>query len=228
MILMDIDLGDGIDGTQAAVEIQNIVDIPIVFLSSHTDPEMVKKTEGITSYGYIVKDSGPTVLISSIKMAFRLFSAKIAMEKTLAAKNSSFNMLKLIIENTPAAVAVFDRDMRYLFVSHQYYTDYGIKQPCIIGESHYAIFPELTPEHRAAHQRCLDGEHFKSRVGSFVRSDGKLEWGRWELHPWHDETGQIGGVVHFSVVITEHVNKVAELEETIERLRSAIGVNVIT
>src|SRR6056297_4118359 len=62
LILMDIDLGPGIDGTQAAAEILKHKDIPIVFLSSHTEPEVVEKTEKITSYGYVVKNSGETVL----------------------------------------------------------------------------------------------------------------------------------------------------------------------
>ncbi|HAE87916.1 TPA: histidine kinase, partial [Candidatus Marinimicrobia bacterium] len=77
LILMDINLGDGIDGTEAARQILAEHDIPLVFLSSHTEREVVEKTEGITSYGYIVKNSGETVLIASIKMAFRLFSARM-------------------------------------------------------------------------------------------------------------------------------------------------------
>ncbi|MEX2445569.1 MAG: response regulator [Alkalispirochaeta sp.] len=76
LILMDINLGNGIDGTQAAEQILNQIEIPVVFLSSHTDPKVVEKTENITSYGYVVKNSGLTVLDASIKMAFKLFDAK--------------------------------------------------------------------------------------------------------------------------------------------------------
>jgi len=76
LILMDIDLGKGMDGTQAATMILEKHEIPLVFLSSHTEPEVVEKTEGITSYGYIVKNSGETVLVASIKMAFKLFNAQ--------------------------------------------------------------------------------------------------------------------------------------------------------
>lgn len=75
-ILMDIDLGKGMDGTQAAQNILMDRDIPIVFVSSHTEPEVVKKTENITSYGYVVKSSSITVLDASIKMAFKLFDSK--------------------------------------------------------------------------------------------------------------------------------------------------------
>ncbi len=76
LILMDIDLGTGIDGTEAAALILKDRDIPIVFLSSHTEPEIVEKTEKITSYGYVVKNSGNTVLDACIKMAFKLFETK--------------------------------------------------------------------------------------------------------------------------------------------------------
>jgi PAS domain S-box-containing protein len=72
LILMDINLGSGIDGTEAAEIILRKHDLPLIFLSSHTEREVVEKTEEITSYGYIVKTSGETVLIASIKMAFRL------------------------------------------------------------------------------------------------------------------------------------------------------------
>ncbi|MGE5499858.1 MAG: response regulator, partial [Syntrophothermus sp.] len=75
LILMDIDLGDGMDGTEAAKTILKERHIPIVFLSSHTEQEIVEKTEKITSYGYVVKNSGITVLDESIKMAFKLFEA---------------------------------------------------------------------------------------------------------------------------------------------------------
>jgi PAS domain S-box-containing protein len=80
LILMDIDLGEGIDGTETARRILNVRTIPIVFLSSHTEPQVVEKTEQITSYGYVVKNSGITVLDASIKMAFKLFKAHIKAE----------------------------------------------------------------------------------------------------------------------------------------------------
>ncbi len=75
LVLMDIDLGYGVDGTEAAALILDQRDIPVVFLSSHTEPDIVEKTEKITSYGYVVKNSGSTILFASIKRAFKLFEA---------------------------------------------------------------------------------------------------------------------------------------------------------
>ena len=89
LILMDINLGRGIDGTEAAAQILLHKDIPIVFLSSHMEKEIVERTEKITSYGYVVKNSGLVVLDASIKMAFKLFKSKTAeKEKEISLKKS--------------------------------------------------------------------------------------------------------------------------------------------
>ncbi len=82
LVLMDIDLGTGIDGTEAAQKILDIRPVPILFLTSHTEREFVAKAERISSYGYVVKHTGDLVLIASVKMAFRLAEAnqRIAQE----------------------------------------------------------------------------------------------------------------------------------------------------
>lgn len=76
LILMDIDLGCGIDGTETARIILQNHDIPIVFLSSHTETEIVARTETIASYGFIVKNSSETVFQALIKMVFKLHESK--------------------------------------------------------------------------------------------------------------------------------------------------------
>lgn len=75
LILMDVDLGPGMDGAETAQRILSEGEVPIVFLSSHADAETVERTEGISTYGYVVKSSTIAVLDASIKMAFRLFDA---------------------------------------------------------------------------------------------------------------------------------------------------------
>ncbi len=84
LILMDIDLGNGMDGTAAASAILERWEMPIVFLTSHSSKEMVDKVRGITRYGYIIKNSGDFVMLSTIEMAFDLFSK----ERVIAEKNA--------------------------------------------------------------------------------------------------------------------------------------------
>jgi len=98
LVLMDIDLGPGMDGTAAAKEIQKIRDIPIVFLSSHIEKAIVDRTEAITSYGYVVKNSGITVLSASIKMAFRLHEAHRSIREQSMKIEAANEELKCTVE----------------------------------------------------------------------------------------------------------------------------------
>ena len=75
LILMDNNLGDGIDGPETAMKILKDHSLPVVFLSSHAESEIVEKTGKITSYGYVIKNTGISVIDITIKMAFKLFSA---------------------------------------------------------------------------------------------------------------------------------------------------------
>jgi PAS domain S-box-containing protein len=95
IILMDIDLGPGLSGPEAAKQILSIRQIPIMFLSSHTEPEIVETTEKISSYGYVVKNSGITILDASIKMAFKLFDAHRNIEHELVIRVKAEEELQL-------------------------------------------------------------------------------------------------------------------------------------
>jgi PAS domain S-box-containing protein len=118
LVLMDIDLGEGIDGTVAAGQILAARDVPVVFLSSHVEPEIVAKTEKITSYGYVVKNSSSTVLDASIKMAFKLFDEKeekkaVTMElrQALEALQESETRFKALHNASFGGIAIHDQGL---------------------------------------------------------------------------------------------------------------------
>src|SRR5208337_1636371 len=116
LILMDINLGTGINGPQAAEIIHKNRDLPVIFLSSHTEQEVVETTEGITSYGYIVKDSGESVLIASIKMAFRLFEAQKKEKEKEEELRESEERYRNILENMEELY--FEVDLKGNFIFH--------------------------------------------------------------------------------------------------------------
>ena len=102
LILMDITLGSGMDGIQVARQILLIRDIPIIFLSSHSDQEVVEKIEPVASYGYVVKGSGAAVLLASIKMAFKLHEAHTKLREAEAKYRDIFeNAIVGIFQSTP-------------------------------------------------------------------------------------------------------------------------------
>lgn len=75
LILMDIDLGSGIDGGEAARRIRALGGPPVVFLSSRTEDAALAKTRDSGGYGYIVKGSGDRIVLASVRMALGLARA---------------------------------------------------------------------------------------------------------------------------------------------------------
>lgn len=117
--------------------------------------------------------------------------------------------LRLLIQNSPAALAMFDREMRYLVVSDRWLKNFALGDRDLIGLSHYAVFPEIGTSLKAIHQRGLAGETVAMEEDRFERADGTVQWLRWEMRPWHAADGGVGGIVIFSENITER--KTAEL-----------------
>jgi PAS domain S-box-containing protein len=89
LILMDIDLGPGSDGTQTAAKILENRNLPIVFLTSHSERETVRRAKQISPYGYVLKSSGKFVLLEAITMAFELFAAHQRLAKRVEEDGST-------------------------------------------------------------------------------------------------------------------------------------------
>lgn len=222
LILMDIDLGSGIDGTEAAEQILALWHVPLVFLSSHTEHEVVDKTERITSYGYVVKHSGEVVLLASIRMAFRLFDANrnLAREKTrteaaneelrvanedLRATNERLlwwhDLMRYVIGHDPGAVAILDDRLHFMYVSERFLSEYRVTEETVVGRHHYDVFPEVPEKWRVVHRRALQGEALRSDHDTFERLDGSVDHTRWECRPWYQSDGSVGGIILYTQVI---------------------------
>jgi PAS domain S-box-containing protein len=132
------------------------------------------------------------------------------------------NVLRLFVEHTPAAIAMFDRNMKYLVASRRYRTDFRLGKQTLLGRSHYEVFPEMPERWKAIHKRCMAGAVEKCNEDEFPRADGHLDWVRWEIHPWFETTGDIGGIILFSEVITERKQTEAALRDSEARLRAII------
>ncbi|HMG88218.1 MAG TPA: EAL domain-containing protein [Terracidiphilus sp.] len=133
-------------------------------------------------------------------------------KRTEADLRQSEELLQLFIQHAPAALAMFDRDMRYIAVSRRWCDDFGLRGSDILGRSHYEIFPVLPPRWLTVHRRALGGETIKSDEDSFERSDGFVQHLRWEVRPWLTGTGDPGGIILFTEDITARKRSESRLQ----------------
>ena len=141
--------------------------------------------------------------------------------------------LAVFVEHAPAAIAMFDREMRYLAVSRRFVVDYRLPPDAqLIGRSHYEIFPDIPQRWRDIHARVLAGEELSQEEDQFTHQDGRTDWVRWSMVPWRRADGNIGGALLFSELRTEQVEARRALTDSEARFRAtfenaAVGVALV-
>jgi diguanylate cyclase (GGDEF)-like protein/PAS domain S-box-containing protein len=112
-------------------------------------------------------------------------------------------LLRLFIEHAPAALAMFDREMRYVAVSRRWIENYSLEGRELIGHSQYEVLPEIPQRWRKEYRRVLAGKALPPAEDRFERADGTVQWLRRELMPWRAADGAVGGIVIFTEDITK-------------------------
>ncbi len=219
LILMDIDLGKGIDGPTAADLIIKQRDIPIVFLTSHSEREIVDKVRSITRYGFVVKNSGDFVLLSSLEMAFELFEAH---KKT---KDSETNFRQLS-ENINEAFWLSNSFMNeVIYLSPACWEMLGLDPSVNLNEEWNlikSIHPDDQHEMIEAKKKLLEKGEVYSGEFRIICGDGSLKWVRGRAYPVCSQSGEIIRFAGVAEDITLHKSADEALFKSELKLRSYI------
>ncbi|MEQ8906294.1 response regulator [Ekhidna sp.] len=101
LILMDIMMETNSDGIDAAYEVKQKLDIPIIFLTALTDEPTIEKAKFSLPYGYVVKPFNEAELLSNIDVA--LYKAQA--EKKIKENSELF---QAIINSIDKAIFLLD------------------------------------------------------------------------------------------------------------------------
>ncbi len=214
LILMDIDLGKGIDGTEAARRILEKRCLPIVFLTSHIEREMVEKVRHITRYGYIIKNSGNFVLQSSIEMAFELFDAHTGLKEREEKLIRADTDMKATLAAIPDLMFEVDREGRIYDYRAPTYSNLYAPPETFMGRRMSEVLPPDAAEviDKALADAAQKGWHTGS-VYSLDLPDGK----KWFEMSIAEKRDRISGNTRFVVLardVTDRIKAGEALKES--------------
>jgi PAS domain S-box-containing protein len=140
-----------------------------------------------------------------------------ALEERTMLLQSREELLQVFVKRVPAAVAMLDRDMRYLQVSDRWCADFSLDGSSLLGRSHYEIFPDIPDRWKEIHRRGLAGETVCAEEDCWER-EGGTTWLHWEIRPWQSLKGSPGGIIIFAEDITKRKQAEEALSDLSRRL----------
>lgn len=166
LVLMDIELTGKMNGIDAAREILNYRDIPIIFLTANASKEILEDIKAVKGYGFVVKGSDKYALLSTIEMALKLHDSSVHAK-----------MFEWIFQNSLNELYIFNpKTMKFLAVNRTARENLGYTM-----EELRTMTPlDLMPEYDAASFQKLINSLFRGEKDHLIfktvhnRKDGSL------------------------------------------------------
>ncbi len=118
LVLMDIRLAGVMDGVAAAEHIRREFDVPVIYLTAHSDSTTLQRATLTESFGYMLKPFEERDLQTHIEMALYKHGAEQKLRE-------SERQLRQLIELCPVAMAVTDAEKNITVLNRRFVSVFG-------------------------------------------------------------------------------------------------------
>ena len=173
-VLMDIHLRGRMDGIDAAVEICDRFQVPVIFLTAYADRELLDRAKEAGSFGYVIKPYDQRALAAMLEMALAKAASERAQRQAEEALRDSEERYRQVVSSSTDAVMVFDAETReFIEVNEACTSLYGYSRDEFLNMSH----SEITSEQEASDdsiQKTLEGKLDSIPLRYHRKKDGSV------------------------------------------------------
>ena len=207
LIMMDIRLKGDMDGIDTAAMIKKELDIPVIYLTAHTDEDTLQRAKTTEPYGYVIKPFEERELFTTIEMA--LYKHK--MERKL---KESRHWLSTALKSIGDALIATDSNGIIKIINHVAENITGWKSEEVGGKDIREVFKIKDKDNPV-----LISLRYQSILGAsnkiLIGKNGEETPIDFSSAPIRDNNGRISGIVLVFRDITEKL----EAKELIEKQR---------
>jgi PAS domain S-box-containing protein len=169
LVLMDIKLDGDIDGIDAAQEINNRFNIPVIYLTAYKDDLTVERAKQTGPFGFVIKPFNERELDANIQMALQ----RHELENRIRESEEKYRDL---VENINDLIYSVDVDGIITYVSPVVEKLYGYRQNEVLGRRFVDFIHEDDREGMTQRfRRALDGNVDENEYRLITRS-GEIRW----------------------------------------------------
>ena len=143
VVLMDIGLSGDMDGIDAAAQIRDQYEVPVVYLTAYADEATLERAKLTEPYGYLLKPVDSKALQTVVEVSIY----KHQIEKWL---QESERWLSAVLRSASDAIVTTDRDGKVNLINHAAGTRLGITKDQALGKKLAGLFA-ITVQRASAH-----------------------------------------------------------------------------
>lgn len=220
LVLMDIMFRDEVGGIDLARKLKERMDVPIVFLTGHSDKSILKKAKVTEPYGYLLKPVSEKELEITIEMVlYRHNIERNFKERMETALKESENRYRQLVENISEGIVMQDKRGVITYANDRFIDLIGFPKEQVIGKPITRFLAGgLLKKKDDQESGNGDGSKNISEI-SWKRKDGKKIFTILSPNPIYSEKGEHKGTVAVLTDITERRAVEKELHRSRELLR---------
>ncbi len=214
LILMDIILKGETNGIEAVSKI-NKLNIPVIYITAHSEESTLERAKLTGPYGYVLKPYDPTEL----KYAIELALYKNKMEKELKESEAKY---RLLVECQTDLVVKVDSEGRFLFVSPSYLEMFDKTEEELIGKNFMPLVHEDDRESTAKSLESVYTFPYTSYYEQRAMTRDGWRWLAWSNKAILDDEENVTAIVG----VGRDINKRKEAEEIL-RIEQELALALI-
>ncbi len=212
LVLMDIRLMGEMDGIEAAGEIRDRFDIPVIYLTAYSDDETLQRAKITEPFGYIVKPFRAGELHSLVEMGLYRHSIEQRLRESEARYRS-------VVEDQTEFIVRWLPDGAQTFVNRSYCSYFGMSQDEALGTSFFSAFAEADRETLRRRIEAVTPENpLWTDERLVILSEGRKPWTQWTHRGLFDPRGCL---LEFQSVGRDITDRVRAEEALLEAKRAA-------
>jgi hypothetical protein len=217
LVLMDIRLEGSVDGIETAEAMRLRVDVPVIYLTAHSDPDTLARAKLTGPFGYVLKPFEDRDLATQIELALYKHKADRQIREQR-------EWLRVMLTSIGDAVIAADADSRITFVNRAAESVTGWSAGEAVGRPIDSVFRLIDeqagdpPKETVASVLGEDGTISPTSYNALVTRNGRRVPIENSAAPILDSAGQVIG----EVIVFRDVTERRQAEEERQSLKSRL------